>query len=56
MPHWIISIVCILLRKYANNGTYIYRLRNNIFIRTTRFDPEGLTSGAFNYISLVIEL
>jgi hypothetical protein len=43
--------------KYTNDGTYIYRLRNNVFIHTTCFDPNGSSSGgAFSYTSLVIEL
>jgi hypothetical protein len=40
-----ISIVCSLLRRYTNNDTYIYCLRNNIFIRTTCFDNNGSSSG-----------
>jgi hypothetical protein len=38
------------------NGTYIYRLCNNLFIHTTCFDPNGSSSCAFSYTSLVIEL
>jgi hypothetical protein len=44
------------LRKYTNNGTHIYRLRNNLFIRTTCFDPNGSSSGVYSYTSLIIEL
>jgi hypothetical protein len=38
-----------------NNGTYICRLRNNLFIHTC-FDPSGSSSGAFCYTSLATEL
>jgi hypothetical protein len=31
-----IFIVCILLRESTNNDTYIYRLRNNLFISRTQ--------------------
>jgi hypothetical protein len=40
----------------TNNGTYIYRLRNSLFIRITCFDSNGSSSGAFIYTSLAIEL
>jgi hypothetical protein len=51
-----IFTVFILLRKYINNGTYIYRLRNNLFIHATCFDPNGSSSGASSYTSPAIEL
>jgi hypothetical protein len=40
----------------TKNGTYIYHLHNNLFIQTTCFDPNGASSDAFIYTSLVIEL
>jgi hypothetical protein len=49
-------IVFTLLRKYTNNGTYIYRLRNDLFIHTTCFDLNGSSSGAFSYTSHATEL
>jgi hypothetical protein len=44
------------LTPVSNNGTYIYRLRNNLFIDTTCFDSNASSSGAFGYRSLAIEL
>jgi hypothetical protein len=52
----LIFVVCVVFHKYTYNGTYIYRLSNNLFIRTTCFNLNGSSSGAFSYTSLVIEL
>jgi hypothetical protein len=41
---------------HNDNGTYIYRLRNNLFIHTTSFDPNGSSSGAFSCTSHAIRL
>jgi hypothetical protein len=43
-------------RTISYNGIYIYRLHNNLFIYTTRFDPNESSSGAFSYTSFAIEL
>jgi hypothetical protein len=40
----------------TNNGTYIRRLRNNLFNYTTFFDPNGSSSGVFSYTFFTIEL
>jgi hypothetical protein len=45
-----------LAREGTNNGIYICRLRNNLFIHTTCFDSNGSSSGAFCYTSVIIEL
>jgi hypothetical protein len=50
---YIIFIVCIVLRKYSNNGTYIYRLRNSLFIRNTCFDPKHFIYFNGRFLTLV---
>jgi hypothetical protein len=51
----ITNLIKLLLQYMEHNtGTYICRLRNNLLIHTTCFDPNGSSSGAFRYTLLVI--